>query len=591
MSRVASGKILKVTVKRKQKNGDIYVYERETRYDPKKGYNVTLNSKLLYKIPFGSDTPVPTRPKKLSKKQLEKQQVQQSTTKKNTNIFNARQEEIDATCERTGLTSILHHVGNVSGIDKAVTHSMQESDALKAISVARYIVATDGAPLPQIEEWQLRHVLPYTQGITEQNYHDLFKSLGVNEIARQKLFAYIGKDICSDSIIFDSTTISTYSENIDDARFGFNKDNDGLPTIKILTFYSRAKKSPIAFSMQPGDISDKVCVPNALKELDFLDIERYLLVTDTGFCTDKALTIYFKNNKKFLTLISKNRSWIKPLVEKALPKLTEISSVNKVDYNIQQWSTSVFHDFTWQRKYNGNDKTKGDTETLKRRVYVHIFRSETRARNESDAFKIKLLSLAKRVEENQELSTEEEKQRDKFLRVTKKRGITQVSFNEEAYKEALKFKGIFVLISNSIKDPNTALKYYRQREWIEEYFKKLKNNTNASKPRVWNYDTFKGKMTVQFIAMVYYSWLYNAINEMKSTLGKPNGDPKHDLKQVLDAENALKSWLNNKSLQQILMRFDSLETVKAKRKNQSISWTTEITARDKLFLQKLGMKF
>ena len=591
MSRVASGKILKVTVKRKQKNGDIYVYERETKYDPEKGYNVTLNSKLLYKIPFGSDTPVPTRPKKLSKKQLEKQQAQQSTTKKDTDIFNARQEEIDASCERTGLTSILHHVGKVSGIDKAVTHSMQESDALKALSVARYIVATDGAPLPQIEEWQLRHVLPYTQGITEQNYHDLFKSLGLNETARQKLFTYMGKDISSDSIIFDSTTVSTYSENIDDARFGFNKDKDGLPTIKILTFYSRTKKSPIAFNMQPGDISDKVCVPNALKELDFLDIDRYLLVTDTGFCTDKALTTYFKNNRKFLTLINKNRSWIKPLVEKALPKLTEISSVNETDYNIHQWSTSVFHEFTWQRKYNGNDKIKGDEDTLKRRVYVHIFRSESRNRDEIEAFTRNLLELKKRVEKNQELSTSEEKQRDQFLAITKKGDVTRVSFKEKAYQEALKFKGIFVLISNSIKDPNTALTYYRQREWIEEFFKKLKNNVNASKPHVWNYDTFKGKMTVQFIAMVYYSWLYNAINEMKTTLGKPNGDPRHDLKQVLDEENALKSWLNNKSLQQILMRFDSLETVKAKRKNKTISWTTELTGRDKLFLQKLGMKF
>ena len=52
-----------------------------------------------------------------------------------------------------------------------------------------------------------------------------------------------------------------------------------------------------------------------------------------------------------------------------------------------------------------------------------------------------------------------------------------------------------------------------------------------------------------------------------------------------------KLLLNNKSLQQILMRFDSLETVKAKRKNKTTSWTTELTGRDKLFLQKLGMKF
>ncbi len=113
MARVASGKILKVLVKRKQKNGDIYIYERETRYDPNKGYNVTLRSKLLYKIPFGSDTPVPTRPKKPSKKELEKRQALQSTTKEN-----------DSTCERTGLTSILNHEGNVSDRDKAITHSM-----------------------------------------------------------------------------------------------------------------------------------------------------------------------------------------------------------------------------------------------------------------------------------------------------------------------------------------------------------------------------------------------------------------------------------------------------------------------------------
>ena len=87
---------------------------------------------------------------------------------------------------------------------------MQESDVFKALSVARYIVATDGAPLPQIEEWQLRHVLPYSQGITEQNYHDPLKSLGLNETARQKLFTYMGKDISSDSIIIEGALYLSY---------------------------------------------------------------------------------------------------------------------------------------------------------------------------------------------------------------------------------------------------------------------------------------------------------------------------------------------------------------------------------------------
>ena len=86
--------------------------------------------------------------------------------------FGKYHETIEATCERTGLTSILQHVGKVSGIDLAVMKAFLESDALKAISIDRYLVATNGAALPEIEEWQLRHSLPYHEGITEENYHN-----------------------------------------------------------------------------------------------------------------------------------------------------------------------------------------------------------------------------------------------------------------------------------------------------------------------------------------------------------------------------------------------------------------------------------
>ena len=61
-----SGKIKTTTVNVTQKNGDIYVMERQTLYDPDKKYNKILSSKLIAKIPKGSETPVATRPKKAS---------------------------------------------------------------------------------------------------------------------------------------------------------------------------------------------------------------------------------------------------------------------------------------------------------------------------------------------------------------------------------------------------------------------------------------------------------------------------------------------------------------------------------------------
>ena len=71
----ASGEIKTRIVNTTQKNGDIYVLERQTIYDPDKKRNRVLSTKLLSKIPKGSKTPVQNRPKKtLSDKEFGKHQ-------------------------------------------------------------------------------------------------------------------------------------------------------------------------------------------------------------------------------------------------------------------------------------------------------------------------------------------------------------------------------------------------------------------------------------------------------------------------------------------------------------------------------------
>jgi hypothetical protein len=48
-----SGEIKTKIIHQPQKNGDIYVLERKTIYDPDKKYNKVLSSKLIGKIPKG----------------------------------------------------------------------------------------------------------------------------------------------------------------------------------------------------------------------------------------------------------------------------------------------------------------------------------------------------------------------------------------------------------------------------------------------------------------------------------------------------------------------------------------------------------
>lgn len=69
-----SGKIKTSIIRQTQKNGDIYILERQTIYDPEKRYNKVLSTKLISKIPKGSEIPVPTRPKRTKSSNSDKKQ-------------------------------------------------------------------------------------------------------------------------------------------------------------------------------------------------------------------------------------------------------------------------------------------------------------------------------------------------------------------------------------------------------------------------------------------------------------------------------------------------------------------------------------
>ena len=158
-----SGLIKTSVIKKTQKNGDIYIIERQIKYDPEAQYNKVIASKLISKIPKGSETPVPTRPKR-----------KKSTSSEEKSVI------IEASRQRTGMMDIISHIGEVSGIDDAIYAATDRGSAQKIISLARYLLATNGQSLPGIQTWQYNHPLPYEDGITEEIYHNLVCSVDKN---------------------------------------------------------------------------------------------------------------------------------------------------------------------------------------------------------------------------------------------------------------------------------------------------------------------------------------------------------------------------------------------------------------------------
>lgn len=118
MPRKAFGEPKTKRIERRQTNGDIYVYEVTTLYNPKKRYNEHISSKLLGKKSANGAELLPTRPRK----------APGTTT-------------TTAVRKTVGVTDILAWIGRESGIDDDVLSSADKGTAQKIISIARFWMA------------------------------------------------------------------------------------------------------------------------------------------------------------------------------------------------------------------------------------------------------------------------------------------------------------------------------------------------------------------------------------------------------------------------------------------------------------------
>lgn len=112
------------------------------------------------------------------------------------------------------------------------------------------------------------------------------------------------------------------------------------------------------------------------------------------------------------------------------------------------------------------------------------------------------------------------------VKSTPARGI-KVMAKEEALAEAKRNYGYFALLSNEIKDAVEALEIYRNKDLVERAFDNLKERLNLRRVAVSSEQSLDGKLFVQFIALIFLSYITKKMQENK--LFKT-----HTMQEVLD---------------------------------------------------------
>lgn len=373
-------------------------------------------------------------------------------------------------------------------------------DTWKAIlSVAYYLIIEDSNPLSRFGRWSATHAHPFGEDIPSQRSSELFASIG--EAGRMEFFRLQAKRRADDEYwAFDSTSISSYSETLEQVRWGKNKDSDPLPQINLALLFGEKSNLPFYYRKLPGNVPDVKTVVNLLKEARILGIDRMSLVFDRGFCSYENINELFTEHRKFVTGANTTLSIVRKLIESTRDSIRNFANYSD-DYSVYAVSETAAWDYERKRPY------KKDVLKEERRIYVHLFFNPERAVEDESAFNRRMAELRKELAEGRRVQGHE-KLYERFFTVTEtpRRGI-KVSCNDAAMAEAKSRFGYFALLSNEIKDPIAALEIYRNKDVVEKAFSDIKGRLNCRRTLVSSELSLDGKLFVEFIALIILSYI------------------------------------------------------------------------------------
>ncbi len=508
-----SGEIKTGIIRKKQNNGDIYIYERQTVYDPEKKYNRSLNSKLIAKIPKGSEEMVPTHHRQA---ETGRKDIKKKTSPADRHI---------------GMMDLIDFFGATSGIDSDLYAVTDADTAKKALSLARYLLATDGGDILGIQEWQHRHALPWEYGMTVDVCRKVLSVMGDKSLQR-KFFSERCKHFDTrNALSYGSIAVPRNAMYWSGAYYNCNgKESNG----RLMVFYSADTGQPVAFKDQDAGYrrygnetnNDRVQREEEMTAIhrmsEFLGLEKPELIIGDRCCSEFELTEFMHKGIRFIVPVDSRIGWVKSEIDAHRDILVSKKYACHPDSSVHGISLMQMYEFYRHRHF------------FRRRIYLNLYFSAMF--REGDG-----------------------------------------SVRHEWEKEGC---GYFVLVSKKKNDLSECFGKYKTSERIKHFFEAAWQHVDVLGLTGWDNNAANGIRFIQFLSLCYYEHIRADIQKFRDRLGRPNGNPDHDTKENLDAETKLGEWLDSTPIHKQLQWFDGTEP---RCKDSSA------LARDRLYLEKIGM--
>lgn len=326
-------------------------------------------------------------------------------------------------------------------------------------------------------------------------------------------------------LAIDSTSISTYSESIDDANYGYSKDDASLKQINF-TLGVDYETGDVCYARESeGSVVDKAMYRHIVKDLtdSGFDLSNTVLVTDRGYATLPNIQFLLNAGIKYVAGV--------PITEKSLKDLFK-------KYQMSFMSMAFFNSFLKisARTVEENWQENGACGPVAVKTHLHLYQNLELALEQKIAFDRKLETVLDLLASGRKVDQDLWKETKKYL-VQNQDGTWSKNLPE--VERRCLTAGCFAIRTNCIENPFATYEIYRQRNVVETAFRQFKDYNEGTRLHATG-SSYRGRLLVHVIAQCL-RMIHTRSARRETTVVKIPGNSLDRAMRVLKAYKAVRA--------------------------------------------------
>jgi transposase len=335
---------------------------------------------------------------------------------------------------------------------------------------------------------------------TSQRMSRLIEDLGGKEAAIASFYASLVRKN-EEALVYDITSLSSHSRNLEWLEYGYNRDGLDLPQVNLGLVVSLESRLPLLFKLFPGSVTDVVTLRNLAEEARCLGIGNCMFILDRGFYSEGNISLLKEAGIEFIMPLPFGRKVGKGLISETNASILDAE-------NARMFGDEVYHVLEEELEIAGS-KLKGFVLFNKKREF-----------EEHRSFYRRLLEIEQVLEGrkvwhgNPMQHFEDVAGRfANYFECTVQDRVLHLRRRQKAIAQAENRFGKMILLSSQVATWDSVLSLYRERDEVEKQFDQLKNELGLLPLRIQKIVSLRGLLFVFFVALLLRVQLLNRARE------------------------------------------------------------------------------